>query len=79
MIQRIIFQVLQLLIEDELLLLAPDATLESLSTEICRAMLQAPIGSQFGSWLGSTLMNSALVEELYADDDHLARLLRRLG
>ena len=79
MIQRIISQVLQLLIKEELLLLTTDATLETLSTEVYQAMSQAPIGSQFGAWLGNTLVNSSLVEELYADDEHLARLLRRLG
>ena len=79
MIQHIISQVLQLLIQEELLLLTPDATIEALSNEVYQAMSKAPIGSQFGSWLGNTLVNSSLVEELYADDDQLARLLRRLG
>ena len=67
-----------MLIEEDLLELSDGAKITELSHELCSLMPHASIGMQFGPWLGKTLLASPLVEELYADDDQLAQMLRKV-
>ena len=78
MFEKILQQILQILIEERQLELVEGAILMDLCKELRISMASAEMGTQFGPWLGKALMSSKLVEELYADDDQLAEMLRRI-
>ena len=78
MFERILQQILEILLTEELIELKKNASLIDLCKELRLSMASADIGTQFGPWLGKALVKSNLVEELYANDEQLAEMLRRI-
>ena len=78
MFERILQQILEILIDEELLELEKEVDLGELCKELRLSMASAEVGTQFGPWLGKALLASNLVRELYADDEQLAEMLRRI-
>ncbi len=78
MIRRIISLLLQELVGSGDLVLVEGADLDVLAENLVVSAASTPIGSQFGSWLGRALLDSELVEELYADDKALNQYLKDL-
>ena len=78
MFERILQQILEILLEEGLLDLKEGTDIEDLCKKLRLSMASAEVGTQFGPWLGKALLSSSLVEELYADDEQLAEMLRRI-
>ena len=68
LIERVIHSVVRQLFEKELLVLVEGATVETLTTVLLSNLENAPSFAQVGSFIGTILVNSPQVEELYADD-----------
>lgn len=79
MLHSIIARLIQQLIERELLLLKPEASVSRLIDDLLHSMTHAEFGSQFGSWFSNTLIEHSSVEELFASDEELTDMLRFLG
>ena len=78
MLHNIIEKLLEELVGAGELRLAPEASIDTLVSALVVSAAKTPIGSQFGPWLGKALMDSELVEELYADDVTLNQYLKDL-
>ena len=75
MIPKIILHVLQTLVRQDQIELAPNADIVQLRDELVEELATAQTGSQFGSWLAKQLLQSQWVEELYVTDQELYQLL----
>jgi len=71
----IVDRVLGLLVSRALLTLVDGATVESVSDEVVAALASNQGPAQFGSFVARVLCSSELVDELYADDATIARML----
>ncbi len=71
----IVDRVLRLLVDRDLLTLVEGASVEPLSDEVVAALAANEGPAQFGSFVARVLCRSELVDELYADDATIARLL----
>ena len=71
----IVDRVLRLLVSRGLLDLCEGVSLESVSDEVVSALAANQRPAQFGSFVSGVLCSSELVDELYADDATIARLL----
>ena len=78
LIQRILSRIIAALVESEKLVLVEGANPDRLTAELTAAMADAPGFSQFGAWLSGTLLDSPLVDDLYATDAELAAMLREV-
>lgn len=76
MLVRIVHRLLTQLVEEELLVLVPEASMDTLVSDIVQAMPSAQFGDHFGSWFGNILIQHAFVEELFASDGELTDMLR---
>lgn len=79
MLHSILARLIQQLIERELLLLKPEASVVDLIDDLLHSMADAEFGAQFGSWFSNTLIEHSSVEELFASDEELTDMLRFLG
>ena len=66
------------LVADEALVLAPHGTKPAVCAELLRAMAQRSRPAQLGSFFSGVLVRSEHVEELFIDDASLSRLLSDL-
>ena len=71
----IITSLLHLLIEKELLILEEDAHVEVLSHELVQNLQEHDHPISLGEWLGTNILQSAHVVELFATDKELADLV----
>ena len=78
LMNRIVAQMLQELINQELLELASGATLETLEAELVSSMSKARSFSQATPFLAESLVQSDKVVELYASNDQLRNILQNL-
>lgn len=72
---KIITSLLQLLIERELLILEENVLVEELSRVLVDSLQETDQPISLGEWLGTQLLNSAHVVELFATDKELADLV----
>ena len=63
------------LVYDELLLLSEGASVAEVTDEVLLAMASRERPAQFGAFVSQVLIRSTRVEELFIDDQSLARLL----
>jgi len=71
----IVDRVLRLMVSRGLLDLVEGARVEDVSDEVVAALAANQGPAQFGSFVSKVLCRSELVDELYADDATIARLL----
>ena len=71
----IVDRVIHRLLQRELLALVPGSSLEQVSDEVVAALAANQRPAQFGSFVARVLCDSAHVDELYADDATIARML----
>ena len=67
------------LVQEGLLELVPGETVGAVTDEVLAAMVQRTRHAQVGAFVSGVLVASHRVEELYADDKTIARLLSDLG
>lgn len=75
LISNILGQVVARLHDEKRLELVVGASVEALAEELGARIDQAPPFTQFSRWLSTSLLDSALVEELYATDEELFEML----
>ena len=78
LIQRILALVVDALLRSEQLVLVAGASASQLTAELTDALANAPGFAQFGPWLSSCLLDSTLVDDLYATDAEISALLREV-
>lgn len=71
----IVDRVLRRLVARGLLDLCEGASVESVSDEVVEALAANQRPAQFGAFVSGVLCSCALVDELYADDATIARML----
>ena len=69
---------LKRLIENKELVLKENVSLQALLVEVQGKLLENQAAVQVGEWLGKTLLQSDLVEELYASDKEIYQRLCEL-
>jgi anthranilate phosphoribosyltransferase len=74
----IVERLVERLVQDEQLLLAPQGTKAAVCGEILDAMAQRTRPAQLGAFFSGILVRSEHVEELFIDDASLSRLLSDL-
>ena len=79
MLHQIVYRLLTKLIQQDLLLLKEESSVQTLAQDIVVAMPNAAFASHFGSWLSEQLLSHPIVEELFASDTELTRMLRDIG
>ena len=85
MILRILTTLLEEMHEKELLVLIHEhestvnALIAKLAEELAQGASSAQQGAQFSSWLSSQILESDLVEELYASDAQIYELLSNIS
>lgn len=78
LIQRILALVIDALLSSRRLVLVAGGSPEQLTAELTTALASAPGFAQFGPWLAGCLLESALVDDLYATDSEISALLREV-
>lgn len=78
MLMTIILSVLDYLISEEKLELTENADKTKLASDLLQKMPSATFGSHFGSWLGKSLIEHEMVEELFASDHDLKNVLQEI-
>jgi len=79
MLHQIVYRLLTKLIQQDLLLLKEESSVQTLAQDIVAAMPNAAFASHFGSWLSEQLLSHPIVEELFASDKELTTMLRDIG
>jgi hypothetical protein len=74
LVDRIIQAVLQELIRSERLVLVEGADGDALLEEVLRRFKTAPASAQLAPYLAKVLVQSTLVDELFADNDEIVAL-----
>jgi hypothetical protein len=75
MVERVINNLIEALTDADLLILGEGATPQRLSKELILALSQqSDVGVSFLAWFTNAVMESNLVEELFASDDELRNL-----
>jgi|GEM_PF-4720687 len=74
-LDAIVARLIHQLVRDGLLTLEPGASVDAVVDEVLLAMARRTRPAQFGAFLADVLVRSALVDELYADDPTLSRML----
>ena len=78
-IPRILGAVVEELVKREQLELVPGASAEALTREVLAAIEENKALGHLGSFVSKVIIRSELVEELYADDRDIARLVGEVG
>ena len=78
MLMNILLSVINYLLAEEKLELAENADKKKIASDLLKNMPQASFGSHFGSWLGKSLIEHEMVEELFASDHELKNVLQEI-
>ncbi len=79
LLDRIVGELVLTLVESGQLALVEGATVDELVAELRARMAEAPAFSQAGAVLGRALVQSPLVDDLYATDSEIIRALGALS
>lgn len=78
-IERALTNLVAVLVERERLVLNSGATVHGVVAELLEALHDQPAFGQVGPFVSSVLLESLLVDELFADDREIVELVSEVG